>query len=92
MLSKSHPATFTQQYPAILTALEAAAENAAGTGGHPLIGQCRGAEVGLLPHQDGEDAPAQTLVRIKLRLTQSEIKQPQYFGVFSVKLHTYLLQ
>jgi len=74
------------------TVLEAAAENAAGTGGHPLIGQCRGAEVGLLPHQEDEDAPAQTLVRIKLRLTQSEIKQPQYFGVFSVKLHTYLLQ
>jgi len=47
------------------TVLEAAAENAAGTGGHPPIGQCQGAEVGLLHPQEGEDVPDQTLVQIK---------------------------
>merc|ERR1711988_649915 len=51
--------------------LEAAAENAAGTGGHPLIGQCPGAEVGLLHPQEGEDVPDQTSFR--LILTESEV-------------------
>ena len=54
--------TFFSIFTAVL---EAAAESAAGTGGHPLIGRCPGAEVGLLHPQEGEDVPDQTLVQIK---------------------------